>query len=64
MARLTNYDHSNEPRLLFRPTEVIQLKVGRIYSLDLRRGKLASDWEPEGDEYAVKSTYPGNITIP
>ncbi len=37
------------PRLMFKPTEDITLKVGRVYALDLRCGDLGSDWLLEND---------------
>ena len=59
VARLATY--AGSPRLLFKPTENIKFGIGKIYSLDLRRGMLACAWELEKDEYAIKLTYPGNI---
>ena len=41
---------SSEPRLLFKPTTNIELKIGRVYALDLRRGHIGFDWKIELDE--------------
>jgi len=57
VARLADYIFDSKPRLLFRPAKDINLKVGRVYGLDLERGIVRSDWGVERDEYAVRSTY-------
>ena len=60
VARLAWYS-GEEPRLLFKPAENIKFEIGKIYSLDLRRGMVASAWKSAEDEYAIKLTYLGNI---
>jgi len=57
VARLADYSLDSKSRLLFRPTKNINLKVGKVYGLDLKCGIIRSDWGVEGDEYAVRSTY-------
>ena len=60
VARFAWYN-GEEPRLLFKPAENIKFEIGKIYSLDLRRGMVASAWKLAEDEYAIKLTYPGDV---
>ena len=62
VARLATY--AGSPRLLFRPMDNMQLKIGKVYSLDLRRGVIASNWKLENDEWAIENTYPGDVRLP
>ena len=48
---------STIPRLLFRPTCDIILRVGTIYALDLKHGVMACSWAPREDEKIVASQY-------
>jgi len=55
VARLAVCSHV--PRLLFKPTYNMELKVGMVYALDLRKGTLACSWTPSQDENIVNSQY-------
>ena len=48
---------SGEPRLLFKPSYDINLKVGTVYALDLKKGSKACHWTPTQDENVVTSQY-------
>ena len=63
VARFARWHNNvNEPRLLFKSTENIHLNVGKIYSLDLKRGMLACSWELKDDQHAIRNTYPNGTT--
>jgi len=51
VARLAEY--GQKLRLLFKPTENVCLEVGKIYSLDLRQGDVATEWSLEDDDNRI-----------
>jgi hypothetical protein len=44
----------DSPRLIFKPSRSIQLKIGKVYALDLRNGNLAANWALENDDSWMK----------
>jgi hypothetical protein len=48
VARIGNY--AGSPRLIFKPSQDIQLNVGRIYALNLKGGNLSANWPIEMED--------------
>lgn len=56
VARLAK--HYGDPlRLLIKPTRSIDLRIGRVYAIDLQNGALVAEWELARDDHAIDRTY-------